>query len=56
MTQAEMYWITHLDIHRSSSSEDLHEKQTAESTSSQLSEHSIKVQFSDHLWIRQNEY
>ncbi len=49
MTWAEMYWITHSDIHWSSSSEDLHEKWTAELTSSQLSEHSIKVQFSDHL-------
>ncbi len=44
-----MYWITHSDIHWSLSSENLHEKQTVESTSSQLSEHSIKVQFSDHL-------
>ncbi len=44
-----MYWIIHSDIHWSSSSEDLHEKQTAESTLSQLSEHSIEVQFSNHL-------
>ncbi len=28
---------------------DLHEKQTVESTTSQLSEHSIEVQLSDHL-------
>ncbi len=49
MTWAEMYWITYSDIHQSSSSENLHEKQITESTSSQLSEHSIEVQFSDHL-------
>ncbi len=49
MTQAEMYWITHSDIHWSSSSEDFHEKQTAELMSSQLSEHSIEVQFLDSL-------
>ncbi len=49
MTQAEMYWITHSDIYQSSSSEDLHEKQTAKLMSSQLSEHSVEVQFSDHF-------
>jgi len=48
-TWAEMYWITHSDIHQSLSFKDLHEKQTTESTSSQLSEHSIEVQFSNHL-------
>ncbi len=49
MTQAEMHWTTHSDVHRSSVFEDLHEKQTVELTTSQLSEHSIEVQLSDHL-------
>ncbi len=43
MTQAEMHWTTHSDVHWSSDFKDLHEKQTVESTTSQLSEHSIKV-------------
>ncbi len=49
MTQAEMYWTTYSDDHRSSDFKDLHEKQTVESMISQLFEHSIKVQLSDHL-------
>ncbi len=49
MTQAEMHWTTHSDVHWSSDFEDLHEKQIVESMTSQLSEHSIKVQLSDHL-------
>ncbi len=47
--QIEMHWTTHSDVHWSSDFEDLHEKQTVESMTSQLSEHSIKVQLSDHL-------
>ncbi len=49
MIQAEMHWITHSDVHWSSDFEDLHEKQIVESTTSQLSEHSIEIQLSDHL-------
>ncbi len=49
MTWAEMHWTTHSDVHQSSDFENFHEKQTVESTTSQLSEHSIKVQLSDHL-------
>ncbi len=49
MTQAEMHWTIHSDIHQSSNFEDLYEKQTVESMTSQLSEHFIKVQLSDHL-------
>ncbi len=56
MTQAEMHWIIHSDVHWSSDFKDLHEKQTVESMTSQLSEHFIEVQLSDHLWIRQNEH
>ena len=48
-TQAEMHWTTHSDVHWSSNFEDLHEKQIVKSTTSQLSEHSIEVQLSDHL-------
>ncbi len=43
MIQAEMHWTIHLDVHWSSDFENLHEKQTVESTISQLSEHFIKV-------------
>jgi len=49
MTWAEMHWTTHSDVHRSSDFEDLHEKQTVKSTTSQLSKHSIEVQLSDYL-------
>ncbi len=56
MTWAEMHWTTHSDVHQSSDFEDLHEKQTVESTTSQLSERSIEVQLSDHFQIRQNEH
>ncbi len=49
MTWAEMHWTTHSDVHWSSDFENLHEKQTVESMTSQLSEHSIEVQLSDHL-------
>jgi len=49
MTWIEMHWTTHLNVHWSSDFEDLHEKQTVESMTSQLSEHSIEVQLSDHL-------
>ncbi len=42
-TWAWMHWITHSDIHQSSDFEDLHEKQTVNLTSSQLSRHSIWV-------------
>ncbi len=49
MIQIEMHWTTYLNVHWSSDFEDLHEKQTVELTTSQLSEHSIKVQLSDHL-------
>ncbi len=49
MTQAEMHWITHSDVHQSLNFKDLHEKQTVELMISQLSEHSIEVQLSDHL-------
>ena len=44
-----MHWTTHLNVHQSSDFEDFHEKQTVESMISQLSEHSIKVQLSNHL-------
>ncbi len=44
-----MHWTTHLNVHWSSDFENLHEKQTVKSTTSQLSEHFIKVQLSDHL-------
>ena len=43
MTQAEMHWTIHSDVHQSSNFEDLHEKQTVESMTSQLFEHSIEV-------------
>ncbi len=49
MIQAEMHWTTHLNVYWSSDFENLHEKQTVESITSQLSEHSIEVQLSDHL-------
>ncbi len=49
MTWAEMHWTTHSDVHWSLDFEDLHEKQTVKLMTSQLSEHSIKVQLSDHL-------
>ncbi len=49
MTQAEMHWTIHSDVHQSSDFEDLHEKQTVELTTSQLFERSIEVQLSDHL-------
>ena len=41
ITWAEMHEITHSDIYRSSDFEDLHEKQTLKSMTSQLSKHSI---------------
>ncbi len=44
-----MHWTTHLNVHQSSDFENLHEKQIVELTSSQLSEHFIEVQLSDHL-------
>jgi len=44
-----MHWTTHSDVHWSSNFEDFHEKQTVELMTSQLSEHFIKVQLSDHL-------
>ena len=49
MIQAEMHWTTHSDVHWSSDFEDFHEKQTVETITSQLSEHSIEVQLSNHL-------
>ncbi len=49
MTWIEMHWITHSDVHQSSDFEDFYEKQTVESMTSQLSEHSIEVQISNHL-------
>ncbi len=49
MTQAEMHWTTHLDVHQSSDFEDFHEKQTVESMTSQLPKRFIEVQLSDHL-------
>ncbi len=49
MTWAEMHWTTHSDVHWSSDFENLYEKQTVESMTSQLSEHSIEVQLSNHL-------
>ncbi len=52
MTWAEMHEITHSDIHWSSDFEDLHEKQTVKSMTSQLFKHSIWVQLSDHFSIR----
>ena len=48
-TQAEMHWTIHSDVHQSSDFENLHEKQTIESITSQLFEHFIEVQLSDHL-------
>ncbi len=48
-TRAEMHWTTHSDVYRSSDFENLHEKQTVESMTSQLSEHSIEVQLSNHI-------
>ncbi len=49
MIWAEMHWTTYLDVHQSSDFEDLYEKQTVELMTSQLSEHSIEVQLSDHF-------
>ena len=49
MTWAEMHWTIHSDVYRSSDFENLHEKQTIESMTSQLLEHFIEVQLSDHL-------
>ncbi len=49
MTWAEMHWTIHSDVHRSSDFENLHEKQTVKSITSQLFEHSIEVQLSNHL-------
>ncbi len=49
ITWAEMHWTTHSNVYWSSDFEDLHEKQTVESITSQLSEHFIEVQLSDHL-------
>ena len=49
MTWAEMHWTTYSDVHWLSDFKDLHEKQTVESMTSQLSEHFIKVQLSNHL-------
>ncbi len=44
-----MHWTTHSNVHWSLDFEDFYEKQTVESMTSQLSEHSIKVQLSDHI-------
>ncbi len=49
MTWAEMHWTIHSDIHQLSDFEDFHEKQTVESMTSQLFEHSIKVQLSNYF-------
>ncbi len=49
ITQAKMHWTTHSNVHQSSDFEDLHEKQTVESMTSQLSKHSIEIQLSDHF-------
>ena len=38
-----MHKAAHSDVHQSSDFEDLHEKQTVDSTSSQLFKHSIQV-------------
>ncbi len=43
MIQAEMHWTIHSNVHWLSDFEDLHEKQTVKSTTSQLSEHSIII-------------
>ncbi len=40
-TQARMHRAAHSDVYWSSDFENLHEKQTVDSTSSQLSKHSI---------------
>ena len=50
-----MHWIIHSNIYQSSDFENLHEKQTVNSMSSQLSKHSIRVQLSDHISIKQNK-
>ncbi len=42
-TWAWMHQVAHSDVHWSSDFEDLYEKQTVNSTSSQLSRHSIWV-------------
>ncbi len=44
-----MHWTTHSDVHQSSDFENFHKKQTVKLMTSQLSEHSIKVQLSDHF-------
>ncbi len=49
MIQAEVYWTTHSDVYWSLDFENFHEKQIVESITSQLSEHSIRVQLSDHF-------
>ncbi len=49
MTWAEMHWTTYSDVDWSSDFKDLHEKQTVESMTSQLSEHSIEVQLSNYF-------
>ncbi len=43
--RAEMHWTTHSDVHRSSDFKDLHEKQTVESMTSQLSKFNFQIIF-----------
>ncbi len=43
MTRTRRYWAIYSDVYWSSDFKDLYEKQTADSTTSELSEYSIKV-------------
>ncbi len=43
MIQTRKYWAIYSDVYWSSDFEDLYEKQTADSTTSKLSEYSIEV-------------
>ncbi len=44
-----MHWTINSNVHQSSDFENLYEKQTIKSMTSQLLKHFIEVQLSDHL-------
>ena len=56
MFRIETHWLTYTSLHWLSDIEDLHKKQKVDTLTDQIPRHSVRVQLSNNLSVRQDQW